>query len=98
LPEDQLQHDSISVCHSERSAASAEQACALRAPTAISVRIKSIRTEIAVTGKSEDNASFYTRSSIAHGWLFHPCAIDDPRGQLLVRATDLRQRERVLHK
>src|SRR5450756_671626 len=30
---------------------------------------------------------FYTRSSIAHGCAFHPCAIGDPRRRLLVRAT-----------
>jgi hypothetical protein len=29
---------------------------------------------------------FYPRSPIAHGWLFHPCAIDDPRGRFFVRA------------
>jgi hypothetical protein len=29
---------------------------------------------------------FYTRSSIAHGCAFHPCAIDDPRGRAAVRA------------
>src|SRR5450759_4159173 len=30
---------------------------------------------------------FYTRSSIAHGRVFHPCTIGDPRGRLFVRAT-----------
>src|ERR1039457_4836537 len=29
---------------------------------------------------------FYTRSPIAHGCAFHPCAIDDPRGRAAVRA------------
>jgi hypothetical protein len=29
---------------------------------------------------------FYTRSPIANGWVHHPCAIDDPRGRLFVRA------------
>src|ERR1035437_9544973 len=29
---------------------------------------------------------FYTRSPIAHGCAFHPCAIGDPRGRLFVRA------------
>ena len=30
---------------------------------------------------------FYIRSAIANGWFFHPCAVGDPRGRLLVRAT-----------
>jgi hypothetical protein len=29
----------------------------------------------------------FTRSSIARGYAFHPRAIDDPRGRILVRAT-----------
>jgi hypothetical protein len=60
--------------------------CALRAPTAVSVRIKTIRTETAVTVKTKDGVGFHTRSSIACGWVHHPRAIDDPRGQVLVRA------------
>jgi len=58
-----------------------ELPCALRAPTAISVRIKTIRTEIAVIVKSKVNAGFHTRSSIAHGWLFI-------RAQSTIRADD----------
>jgi hypothetical protein len=41
--------------------------CALRAPTAISVRIESIRTEIAVMAESKEGVGFDTRSSIACG-------------------------------
>jgi len=44
--------------------------CALRAPTASSARIKGIRTENAVLINSENGVGFYTRSPIAHGWLF----------------------------
>src|SRR5665647_3304205 len=56
--------------------------CALRAPTVISVRIESIRTEITVMGKNRESIGFYSRSSIACGWLHHPHAIDDPHGRI----------------
>jgi len=29
---------------------------------------------------------FYTRSSLSHGCVFHPCESDDPRGRFFVRA------------
>jgi hypothetical protein len=45
--------------------------CALRAPTVISVRIKAIRTKIAVIAKSKVTAGFHTRSPITHGWLLN---------------------------
>jgi len=61
--------------------------CARRAPTAFSARINGIRAENAVLVNSRNLVGFYPRSSISHGWLFHPCEIDDPRGRLLVRAT-----------
>jgi hypothetical protein len=49
---------------------------------------KRIRTEHTVIDKSKkaDWGGFYTRSSMAHGCAFHPCAIDDPRGRFFVRA------------
>jgi hypothetical protein len=34
-----------------------------------------------------DWVCFYTRSPIARGWVHHPCAIDDPRGRVAVRAS-----------
>jgi len=58
-----------------------EKTCALRAPTASLVRIKNIRTKDAVLINGKDGLGFYTRSPISHGWLYHPCEIDDPRGQ-----------------
>ncbi|MEK7438494.1 MAG: hypothetical protein AAB150_16590, partial [Pseudomonadota bacterium] len=47
---------------------------------------KRIRTENAVMGKTKGFFGFHTRSLIAHGCAFHPCAINDPRGRLFVRA------------
>src|ERR1035437_135976 len=63
--------------------------CALRAPTVFSVRIKSAsvqKTRLWIKARAV-RGGFYTRSSIVHGCAFHPCAIDDPRGRFLVRAT-----------
>jgi hypothetical protein len=48
---------------------------------------KRIRVENTVIVENKENAGFYTRSSIAPGCAFHPGAIDDPRGRVLVRAT-----------
>jgi hypothetical protein len=45
------------------------------------VRIKAIRTKNMVMDKNKNSAGFYPRSLIAHGWVFHPCAINDPRGR-----------------
>src|SRR5674476_1628068 len=72
--------------------------CALRAPTVFSVRIKSAsvqKTRLWIKARAV-RGGFYTRSSIVHGCAFHPCAIDDPRGRFLVRATPatLQQRGR----
>jgi hypothetical protein len=62
--------------------------CALRAPTVFLVRMKSASVQETRLWLTPNAARrFYTRSSIAHGCAFHPCAIDDPRGRLLVRAT-----------
>jgi len=47
---------------------------------------KRIRAENTVMVKSNEGFGFHPRSSIARGWLYHPCAIDDPRGQFFVRA------------
>ncbi len=48
---------------------------------------KRIRIENTVIDKNKVvRGGFYTRSSIAHGCAFHPCAIDDPRGRSFVRA------------
>jgi hypothetical protein len=44
--------------------------CALRAPTFLSVRIKTIRTEKTVTEQNKDSAGFFTRSPIAYGRFF----------------------------
>jgi len=38
-------------------------------------------------GKTRTVRGFHTRSWIACGCAFHPRAIDDPRGRILVRAT-----------
>jgi hypothetical protein len=48
---------------------------------------KRIRKENTVMIKTIREAGGYTRSPIACGCAFHPRAIDDPRGRLLVRAT-----------
>ncbi len=50
-----------------------------RAPTVILLRINTTTAW----------GCFYPRSSIARGCAFHPCAIDDPRGRFLVRATSM---------
>jgi hypothetical protein len=47
---------------------------------------KRIRTENTVIEKTRTVRGFYTRSLIARGCAFHPCAIKDPRGRLFVRA------------
>src|ERR1039458_8069201 len=60
-----------------------------RAPTAFSVRIKTVsvqKTRLWIKARAVWRG-FYTRSSIAHGCAVRPCAIDDPRGRFLVRAT-----------
>ena len=57
--------------------ASDKRCCALRAPTGVSVRIKSIRTETPVTVNRVSR--FNTRSPIALGWLFN-------RAQSTIRA------------
>jgi hypothetical protein len=65
-----------------------ERICALRAPTAFLVRIKTIRTKNAVMIKSNDGLRLFLykiADCVRMG--FHPCAIGDPRGRLLVRAT-----------
>jgi hypothetical protein len=65
-----------------------QRTCALRAPTAFLVRIKTIRTKNAVMVKSNDGlALFLYKIADCVRIAFHPCAIDDPRGRLLVRAT-----------
>jgi hypothetical protein len=59
-----------------------------RAPTLFSARMKSAsaqKTRLWI--KTRTVQGFYTRSSIARGCAFHPRAIEDPRGRLLVRAT-----------
>jgi len=48
---------------------------------------KHIRAENTVLDKNKDSVGFYTRSPIACGCAFHPCAMDDPRGRFFVRAT-----------
>jgi hypothetical protein len=62
--------------------------CALRAPTLFSARMKSTSVQKTRLWIKAITAwgSFYTRSPIASGCAFHPRAIDDPRGRLLVRA------------
>ena len=64
---------------------------ALRAPRANRVFYtdeKRIRIENTVMNKSMVGlGGFYTRSSIARGCAFHPCAIGDPRGRAAVRAS-----------
>jgi hypothetical protein len=47
---------------------------------------KRIRAENTVMVNIKRSAGGYTRSSIAQGCAFHPCAIDDPRRQVFVRA------------
>jgi len=58
--------------------------CALRAPTVFSARMKSVsaqKTRLWIKARAIVGG-FYTRSSIARGCAFHPCAIDDPRGRI----------------
>jgi|ERR1019366_6801727 hypothetical protein len=47
---------------------------------------KRIRAENTVMVNTKRGVGAYTRSPIARGCAFHPCAIDDPRGQFFVRA------------
>jgi hypothetical protein len=67
-------------CVLQRPQMSVRDHCALRAPTLFSVRIKIIRTENTVMNKTRTARWLYTRSPNAHGWLFHPCTVGDPRG------------------
>ena len=62
-------------------------ACALRAPTVSSARIKTIRAENTVMDKNKDRAGVLYKIVDCTRMAIHPCAIDDPRGRLLVRAT-----------
>jgi hypothetical protein len=50
---------------------------------------KRIRTKNMVIDKYQQGTRlwFSTRSSIARGCAFYPCAIDDPRGRAAVRAS-----------
>jgi hypothetical protein len=48
---------------------------------------KRIRTEITVIVRNKNRMGSQSRSSIAHGCAFDPCAIGDPCGRLFVRAT-----------
>jgi len=59
---------------------------ALRANRVSCTDEKRIRTENTVLVYTRHGLRFYTRSSIARGYAFHPCAIDDPRGRFFVRA------------
>jgi hypothetical protein len=60
--------------------------CALRAPTVFSVRIKGIRTENTVMDKNEGSAGVLYKIVDCARMDSYPCAIDDPRGRLFVRA------------
>jgi hypothetical protein len=72
-------------------AACDERTCTLRAPTAFSVRIKSIRTENAVLVKSKDGYGLLlSKVADCARMNFHPCAIGDPRERFFVRATSQR--------
>src|ERR1019366_6842055 len=73
----------------ERNVKSAEPfgTCALHAPTASSVRIRSIRAEDAVGANNTDGSVFLYEIVDCARMAFHPCTIDDSRGQLLVHAT-----------
>jgi hypothetical protein len=62
--------------------------CALRAPTLLLVRMKSVsvpKTRLWIKATTAW-VCLYPRSSIPHGCAFHPCAIEDPRGRDAVRA------------
>src|SRR4030067_664077 len=81
-----IEYESLNYIRLSDTAACDERTCALRAPTAFSVRIRSIRTETADIVTSKDSGGFHKRSPIAYGWVHHPCAIGDPRGRVFVRA------------
>jgi len=66
---------------------SARGHCALRAPTVFSARIKTIRAENTVMDKNKDSAGVLYKIADCIRMSFYPCAIDDPRGRFLVRAT-----------
>ena len=61
--------------------------CALSAPTAFSLRIKSVSVEKIRLLIKPNWGGFYPRSSIARGCAVHPRAIEDPRGRAAVRAS-----------
>ena len=64
--------------------------CALCAPTAFSVRIKGASVQkTRLLKKAWTRPGFNTRSPIARGCAFHPCAIGDPRGRDAVRASSV---------
>jgi len=63
------------------------------------VRIETIRTKNMVMDKSNNSLGLFLYKIVDCAWMaFHPCAIDDPRGRLIVRATTLRRRERDLNR
>jgi len=67
---------------------SASGHCALRAPTTFSGRTKTIRLENVVMFKSQDGLGLFLYKIVdCARMVFHRCAIGDPRGRLLVRAT-----------
>ena len=65
-----------------------ERTCALRATTVFLVRINTIRTRNTVMDKGNNGSGLLLYKIVDCAWMgSYPCAIDDPRGRLLVRAT-----------
>jgi hypothetical protein len=64
-----------------------ERTCALRANRAFCTDVPFICAENTIMDKTKTERRGHARSSITGGCAFlHPRVIDDPRGQLLVRA------------
>jgi hypothetical protein len=51
------------------------------------VRIETIRTKNTVMEKNKDGAGGLCKIVDCARMAFHPCAIDDPRGRIFIRAT-----------
>jgi hypothetical protein len=63
-----------------------ERTCALRAPTVLSARMKSVSAQKTRLWLKPGRRGVLYEIVDGARMDFHPCAIDDPRGRLFVRA------------